>query len=97
MASHNHQSLYCFSNQEPPPQDYSQGLASLDNPAQPSLCSSGQSPFLQAPDLVSSQEEHQVVVASNDLPVSDMDLVNILEMDDKALSGKYCTLPHLQG
>ena len=58
---------------------------------QPTLYS-GQSPFLQAPDLNAQleqeEQQQQVVVASNDLPVSDMDLVNFLEMDDKTLSGE---------
>lgn len=83
MASPDHQiqGVYCFSNQD---QDYNQGFASLDTPAQPSLCS-GQGPFLQAPAQL---DQDQVVVASNDLPVSDMDLVNFLEMDDQTLTGE---------
>lgn len=87
MASPNHESVYCFSNQDPSAQDYCQGFASLDNPAQPSLCT-GQGPFLQAPTQLDQEEQHQVVVASNDLPISDMDLVNFLEMDDKTLTGE---------
>lgn len=84
MASPNHQmqGIYCL---DPFAEDRNQRFATLDNPTQPSLCS-GQSPFLQAPPQP-EQEEHQVVVASNDLPVSDMDLENFLEMDDRALTG----------
>lgn len=95
MASPNHQSVYGF-NQDPLAQDYCQGFPTLDNSAQQPLCS-GQSPFLQPPAFDSTQqldseEQHQVVVASNDLPssdlpVSDMDLANFLEMDDKTLTG----------
>lgn len=91
MASPNHQSLYCFTNQEPSAPDYCQGFASLDNPTPPSLCS-GQSPFLQAPSQLEQEDQHQVVVASNDLPVSDMDLVNFLEMDEKTLTGEFYEL-----
>lgn len=84
MASPNHQmqGVYCL---DPFTEDHHQRFATLDNPTQ----LSGQSPFLQAPSQL-EQEEHQVVVASNDLPVSDMDLVNFLEMDDKTLTGECC-------
>lgn len=93
MANPNHQS-YELGGQEPPNSTqnyYYSGFASLDHPTQPSLCSE-QSPFLQPPDSNSSQleqeDQQQVVIASNDLPVSDMDLANFLEMDDKTLSGE---------
>lgn len=94
MASSYHQS-YCFKDQDPLGQDYSQGFSSLEVPAQLPLYS-GQGPFLQAPtsdfaansNLDQEEQQQQVVVASNDLPVSDMDLANFLEMDDKTLSGK---------
>ena len=90
MASHDQQSLaYGYTQQDPLTQDYSQPFANLDT-AHPSLCA-GQGPFLQqAPGFETSpqEENHHVVVASNDLPVSDMDLVNILDMDDKALTGE---------
>ncbi len=90
-SSYNHQSYNSGGGGQNPlvTQEYSQDfLASLEAPAQP-LCSS-QSPFLQPAAGFASQEEQQqqVVIASNDLPVSDMDLTNFLEMDDRALSGK---------
>lgn len=95
MANHNQQTLYSFSSLSPPVQpDCCQGFASLDRSAQQPTLYSGQSPFLQAPDLNAQleqeeqQQQQQVAVASNDLPVSDMDLVNFLEMDDKTLSGE---------
>lgn len=86
MASPSHQS-YGFKAREPLAQDLCQGFVNLEVPAQPSLCS-GQGPFLQAPASFDQEEQQQVVVASNDLPVSDMDLANFLEMDDKTLSGE---------
>lgn len=96
MANHNQQTLYSFSSLSPPAQqpDCCQGgFASLESSVQQHTLYSGQSPFLQAPDLNTQleqeeQQQQQVVVASNDLPVSDMDLVNFLEMDDKTLSGE---------
>ena len=74
-------------------QDYQQEfVASLETPTHSSFCPTQQSPFLQPPaDFACSspeEEQQRVVIASNDLPVSDMDLANFLEMDDKALSGK---------
>ena len=93
MANHNQQTLYSFSSLSPPAQpDCCQGFASLESSVQQPTLYSGQSPFLQAPDLNAQleqeEQQQQVVVASNDLPVSDMDLVNFLEMDDKTLSGE---------
>ena len=93
MASpgHNHQS-YGFTTDpvEPLSLDYCHNnFTKLDQSTNPSLCS-GTSPFLQGPvnnSNLATEEQQQVVVASNDLPVSDMDLANFLEMDDKALSG----------
>jgi hypothetical protein len=86
MASPNQQirGVYCL---DPLPEDHLEGFAALDTPTQPSLCS-GQSPFLQAPPQLEQEEQ---VVAPNDLPVSDMDLANFLEMDDKTLTGELCS------
>ncbi len=70
--------------------NYCQELtSSVEKPATP--CS-GKSPFLQASDYdleLDQEENHQVVVESNDLPISDMDLAGFLEMDEKTLSGWY--------
>ena len=90
MATSNHQmqGVYCL---DPFAEGHHQNFAALDNPTHPSLCS-GQSPFLQAPPQLEQEDQHQVVIASNDLPVSDMDLANFLEMDDKTLTGECCII-----
>lgn len=91
MASYQHQQSFNSRGGGQNPfvaQKYNQEfVASLEPPTQPH-CSS-QSPFLQpSGGFTSPEEQQQVVVASNDLPVSDMDLANFLEMDDKTLSGE---------
>ena len=49
-----------------------------------------QSPFLYSNSLDSGQvKRDKVSVPVNDLPISDMDLVGFLDMDDKTLSGNW--------
>ena len=88
MASPSHQS-YAVKSEQDLSQSYCQAFATLERPTQLSHCSS-QSPFLHSTTLNSQleqEEQQQVVVASNDLPITDTDLAGFLDMDDKTLTG----------
>ena len=89
MTSPDHQSYRLHrSDQDLISPDCHQGLF-LNLEEHRSHCSpAGQSPFLQGPVCKLEQDEQQqVVVASNDLPISDMELAGFLDMDDRTLSG----------